>query len=442
MDTSRPPLGETRRGEILGEIVSGGDVAEKHYLEVKSELDLVSKEEATKVAKFILGAANRLPSLAARDFGGYAVMVIGAKQGGLPGVPAGTEILAIEQKIGKYLGPGGPRWELERAPADTSGREVLFIIVDPPKDGDPVYPCRADYQSASGGRNNLSNGDIYVRGPGETRKAKAAEVEGLVARANSGALPAPEFAISLRGSAHLLDVSNERLDQYVESEIAEARRKHVESAPTKSPNSSFISEATWSNLMSAAGMSHMSSDSFEHVAAEWEQSTRSTWVKGHVELAGAALPRLVIEVANQRTMFLEAVRIDLVLDEAFGVAARGPRDVDLDELFPPVIKASSPFHVPIPPIRIPRPAIASRQLSWENQGRSLHITVELEHLRPETPWISPADLVVLALSPGAKSLSVRWQATARGYHETFKGTAEVPVGGEYTLAQLADLLPV
>lgn len=436
MDTSRPPLGEARRREILAEIVAGGDVAEKHYLEVKRELDFTSKEETTKVAKFILGAANRLPSVASRDFGGYAVMVIGAKLGALPGVAAGTEVLSIEQKISTFLGPEGPRWELERAPADSGGREVLFIIVDPPKDGDPIYPCQADYQSASG-RANLANGDIYVRGPGETRKAKAPEVEGLVARASSGALPAPEFVVSLWGSAHLLEVSNERLDQYVESKVAEARQNHVRALPTKSP-SPLIGEAIWNSVAAGQGMSPQT---FDSLASEWAQNTRSSWVKGHVELAAAVLPRLVIEVANRRRMFLEAVRIDLILDEAYGVGARRPRDVDLDELFPPVIKESSSFFPRIPGIRLPIPAVASRHLRWENQeDRSLHITVELEHLRPETPWTSPADLVVLALNAEATSLPVRWRATARGYHETFEGTAEVPVSDEYTLAQLAELL--
>lgn len=120
-----------------------------------------SKEETTKIAKFNLGAANRLPATADRHFGGYAVMVIGAEKGGLPGVPAGTEILDIEQKINKFLLPGGPQWELERASADDPKHEVLFIVVDPPKDGDPVYLCRAEFHGAEV---KLGNGDILCSG--------------------------------------------------------------------------------------------------------------------------------------------------------------------------------------------------------------------------------------------------------------------------------------
>ncbi|MFC5063661.1 hypothetical protein [Actinomycetospora atypica] len=42
-------------------MVKVGDEAETSYLEVKSEIDLTKPTGITKVAKFLLGAANRSP---------------------------------------------------------------------------------------------------------------------------------------------------------------------------------------------------------------------------------------------------------------------------------------------------------------------------------------------------------------------------------------------
>lgn len=132
MDVSRAPTGERQRTAILEAVRQDGDVREKHFLEVKSSFDLNSKEDCAKVAKFILGAANRPVDVAARAFGGYAVMILGAEKGRLGGVPMGVEILALEQKIGSYFGTSGPQWDLDRHPADEAGTEALFILIEPP----------------------------------------------------------------------------------------------------------------------------------------------------------------------------------------------------------------------------------------------------------------------------------------------------------------------
>ena len=72
------PLGERALRGILDHVVAVGDEAETTHLEVKSSLDLSSKAGVAKVAKFLLGSANRRPNEAARHFHGYAVLVIGA----------------------------------------------------------------------------------------------------------------------------------------------------------------------------------------------------------------------------------------------------------------------------------------------------------------------------------------------------------------------------
>lgn len=438
MDTSRPPHGERQRNALLAEIVAGGDTAEKHYLEIKRQLDFSSKEETTKVAKFILGAANRLPAIAARDFGGYAVMVIGAEKDGLPGVAAGTEVLDIEQKINKFLVPGGPQWELERAPADAPGREVIFILVDPPKDGDPIHLCRADFQ---GNKVNLSNGDIYVRAQGQTRKATAPEIDALMTRAGKKLLPTPEITVTLSGEAHHLDSTPERLNQFIESEVEKARTKHL-SPPVITPSQRNPLFANLSGqLLMGKDSSSLSPEAFKRQALDWEKLIRAEWETNLGKIAGAALPGLVIELGNRQSTFLEAVRLDLVLEDAYGVDTEEPDDVTPDRLFPPVIVQRNPFDYGLGAVLPPylnniRPSLSQYPLHWKNTGDNLNITIELDQLRPGTPWVSDGDDFVVISRHQVTVLSGTWRATVRGHHEAFEGEVSLPVRAEHNIQTL------
>jgi hypothetical protein len=443
LDTSRPPHGERQRKALLAEIQAGGDTVENHYLELKRQLDFSSRDETTKIAKFILGAANRLPATAERHFGGYAVMVIGAEKGGLPGVPAGTEVLAIEEKINKFLHPGGPQWELERAPADTPGQEVIFILVDPPQDGDPIYLCRAPYQGnkvePGTEKVNLSNGDIYVRAQGQTRKATAPEIDELMKRAGKKSLPAPELTVTLMGDAHHLDLTPERLNDFIDNQVEKARTEHVD-APALAPSQGGSLFAGLSaQILLGLDSSSLSPEAFNRLASEWEQQIRAEWQENLGKIAGAALPGLVIELGNRQSTFLEAVRFDLVLEGAYGVHTEDPDQVTPKKLFPPVIVKRSQFdHLGLlPPFHNNiRPALSRYPLKWENVGENLHVTIELDHLRPGTPWVSDGDDFVVISRHQVSALSGTWRATVRGHHEAFEGDVSLPVSGEHNLKTL------
>lgn len=437
MDTSRPPHGERQRKALLAEIVAGGDTTEQHYLEIKRELDFSSKEETTKIAKFILGAANRLPATAVRHFGGYAVMVIGAEMGGLPGVAAGTEVLDIEQKIDKFLLPDGPQWELERAPADAPGREVLFILVDPPQDGDPIYPCRADFQ---GSKANLSNGDIYVRMQGQTRKAKAPEIDALMTRAGKKPVPEPELTVTLAGDAHHLDLTPERLNQLIESRIDKARSEHLSPSPSTATQGAPLFMGLNTQMLMALDSSWVSPEAFKRQAREWESQIRAKWQENLGRVAGAALPGLVIELGNRQAAFLEAVRFDLTLNDAYGVNIEDVDDVAPKKLFPPVIEKRGPndygFLLSPSHINSVSPPSPRYPLEWKNVGENLHITIELDQLRPGTPWTSDGDDFVVISRHDVPALSGTWRATIRGHHQAFDGDVSLPVRGDHNIETL------
>ena len=151
---------------------------ETTYLEVKSSLDFGGKTGVAKVARFLLGAANRRPNEAAEHFHGYAVLVIGAQKGGAPGVPRGAEPHELEDRLRPYLGPQFPAFEFGRIGVDATN-EVLFVIAQPPQEGQPIFPCQKSFQGDDR-RDSLEDGAIYVRGTSNTRPARAGEVLALV----------------------------------------------------------------------------------------------------------------------------------------------------------------------------------------------------------------------------------------------------------------------
>ncbi|KAA1399666.1 hypothetical protein [Aeromicrobium ginsengisoli] len=149
------------------------DSAESDWLELKSEIDPHAPTGLGKIVKFILGAANRDPEVAGRHLSGHALLVLGIQQGHRAGVPS-VEDHILEQRMHKFLGHEGPGWDTVRLPGQ-DGKELLILIVNPPKQGDRPYPCRADGVG-------VATGDIYVRAKSQTRKATAADHDMLYRR--------------------------------------------------------------------------------------------------------------------------------------------------------------------------------------------------------------------------------------------------------------------
>ena len=162
LDISYAPRGVLAASKLVEAVASIGDLAERHYLELKGPSDLVSKSNKAKIAKFILGAANRMPDKAAAAFEGCAVMIIGITANGAEGVPP-IEMLELSKVIEPFLGPAGPRWDIVRVPVASSTNEVLVVVVEPPRLGQSAFPCRANGEG-------LADGRIYIRADGETRE--------------------------------------------------------------------------------------------------------------------------------------------------------------------------------------------------------------------------------------------------------------------------------
>jgi hypothetical protein len=230
INLARVPRGELAARALVEALAQTDDRAERHFLEVKSSIDLKSKEGLAKVAKFILGSANRMPGVAARYFEGHAVMVLGVGAGSTPGIEP-VEALDIERGVRPFLSGNGPLWDLQRVPVG-EGREVLLILVDPPKSGQPAFPCFKDGPG-------LNNGQIIVRADGETRQATGEEVLQLQQRGRR-ARPDVDLAVAVEGTAVAYSCDESVLEDHIERESARltaALRPLGAAAPTASRRS-------------------------------------------------------------------------------------------------------------------------------------------------------------------------------------------------------------
>jgi hypothetical protein len=345
IDLARAPRGELAAAHLVTAVADTGDLAERHYLELKGPPDLATKVNKAKVAKFILGAANRLPDRAAEAFEGYGVMIVGITKQGIEGVPP-IEMLALSQVIQPFLGAAGPRWDVVRVPVEGSTNQVLVILVDPPQVGQPPFICRSNGEG-------LQSGRIYYRGDGETREANADELDLLMARGASRP-PAPvELDVAVVGTVVPLTVDQQTVDDLVTN----ARRRLLAALPKpepkQSPTTGFAtgsSDGFRAAMGASSSLSRLFADqtsAASHLAAftateepekrsedeyraeidAWEERFRAAWAEAVELFAVHALAANEVTVVNKTQTFLHDVQVKLHLDGAVEAQERhGPAE--------------------------------------------------------------------------------------------------------------------
>ena len=448
VDTSRAPHGERAARALVDAVVAGDDRLEHHYLELKSELDLSGKRDRAKIAKFILGAANRMPDKAATAFEGYAVMVIGASSQVLTGL-APVEVLDIEQAVLPYLGVDGPRWDVVRVSIPDSTNEVLLIVVDPPQWGQPLFPCFKD----GGERNELRDGAIYFRASGQTREANAGEIQQLLRRGQGTGAPSVNLDVTARGSVTRVDRSriDAVLEEYVvkvsnELELAMVLAKQPRQTPNELSPHGFAAAYAIRSLGGASDLlsspEDRSESDYRAEIVAWEDHTRSVWPTVVEQYLGRVLPAMELTIVNREQAFLEDVQVKVHLaGSVVGITAKSDIDtLDGDDL-----------GLPHPP-RSWGPT--KRQLGWENPGEwlrgtdysdlvrqatrratwansgSVDLAFDVGELRPLAIEASDdLELVLFTEELEADSFDGTWAVTARGHHAVFSGELLVGVGG-------------
>ncbi len=417
MDTDFVPLGDSRLARVLDGVRAEGDAAEAHYLEVKSSIDMGAPLGLAKIAKFVLGAANRLPAQAEAHFKGYAVMVLGASLGRVPGVPKGTESHELHDKLSKYLGPDGPSFDLARLPVSDEG-EVLFIVVDPPTSGQGPFPCHKDFQpgNTKDGKHALQDGATYVRSDSNTRIAKAPEVLALHARGVAGVREAVAITVETVEQPARLIQTDTFLQTVIESESEYFRE-------SQSKNRSAANPAWPAANLFGSTPTRLSQSEVEDQIATWRNGLPDRWDDCMAYLAGSAFGGIGFRIINTAPSYLNRPRLDVTFHNCRGVEWLDPEHADIDKITPPVA-IPRPFFGVIPNLSGVR--FKGNPVEWENVDDDLVVTISLDALRPNTFWVSDTDdLVVLCRDNDAEHVIVSWTATVEGRGEQFVGEFEL-----------------
>ncbi|WP_216695327.1 hypothetical protein [Dietzia psychralcaliphila] len=422
------PLGERALQAILDHVIAVGDEAETTHLEVKGSLDLSSKAGVAKVAKFLLGAANRRPREAARHFHGYAVLVIGAQKGNAPGVPRGVEAHELEDRLRPYLGPQFPAFEFGRIGIDAEN-ETLFVIAQPPLEGQTIFPCHKSFQSDDR-RDSLDDGAIYVRGTSNTRPARAGEVLALVERARGGGKPPIDLDVDILGAigrVGRIDEVLERLYDFAEDKFA--KRKETEQS------SSASTPAVLASMISAAVQSPTAEERAERLEA-W-RSERSTHIaQGRAHFIGVGLSGVAIRIVSH-DRFVAKPHLIVTFHNCEVFDFIGPDAMDYKELVAPIMRRWDPLGIDFVQHALPLTP-RGHPVSWSNRGDDAEVVLTPESFRPSVPWTTDQDdYVILAKDPQAASVSVTWLLTEDGSDAITSGEFQVNAA---ELIDAADLL--
>lgn len=454
IDLSRAPLGQLAAMKLVEAVAASDDRVERHYLEVKSDLDLTKKKDLAKIAKYILGSANRLPDVAARAFDGYGVMVIGVAPGEIRGVPP-IEVLEINKTVSQYLGASGPQWDVVRVPVKDSANEVLVVVIDPPQAGQKPFPCRKE-------GDGLMDGRVYIRADGETREAKADEFDRLLDRAAASSAPGVSFEVDVVGHAYPLQVDEQvtlepyigRVTEGLLGSLPGPKRKPAQRddelitpakvlAEMRDGRAGVASEAIadmGAGLFDVTPESR-TEDEYRESITQWEQDLRARWLEAVDVLGGHSLEWVTFRVRNTSRTFLHDVEakfhldgdvrgIDLLGDDGEEVSVSDLDFPDPPRAWGPIRRSKyglvAPRHI-VPSPYIP-PATHQSRLSWKNSG-SIDLKLEVGDLRPYDEYVSDEPEIILVV-PATQNTPVRgrWEITARGHNDIYSGDLVVEVG--------------
>lgn len=461
LDLSKLPAGVMGWRHFVEQIQLVDDSSERYFLELKSAIDLNETPGRVKVTKFILGAANRDPVIAARRFQGHALMVLGVSKGSATGIPH-FEAKDLAKVVDKHIGVPGPLWDYHEVPIDTD-HSVIIIDVDPPIAADQPVINRAD---GGQGKDVLANGDVFIRLDGETTKTKGDQLAALVARGKRAQTPDVGLSVEILGTARSYTCDTSILESYI------ARTKtRLWNAYPPDPKSEAEDEGASSMVAKAMGLppgiavpgaaevlaarrmvtqawgmtepDKRTRDQYAYQIEKWEEEAREAWPDMLDGLAAIVWPGLKIRVTNLSKTYLEEVEIIIHLagdveavdkETSRNYSPRselpdpprewGPRQID----YGPTIDTSFLYSANSYAPNISSPYGSVRFTN----GGSVTLDFDLKELRPQAIFTSDDDddFVLILRDREITEIRGSWKVTVKGHHEVYEGEFTVEVTPE------------
>jgi hypothetical protein len=207
-DVTVAPIGTLGMQRLLEAVENAHPNDESEWIEFKADLDPNTKDGAAAIAKAVIAFANRDPDRAQRWCRGHAFVVLGLAPGNLAGAPE-IDPADLHNKVNALLASPPPDWD--PTPMTYKGTSLVVITVAPPKPGDPIA-CTG---KSSG---EVVDGNIYVRVPGKSERAKAADLRRLSARLAPASETLRDITVTTTGSIAAVNYPDNWVARWIEAE--------------------------------------------------------------------------------------------------------------------------------------------------------------------------------------------------------------------------------
>lgn len=414
---------------------------ETNWLEWKSSLDLGAAEGRFAVAKAILGFSNRSVAQAQLAVEGAAYMVVGVEPGAANGVPT-FDHATLGQRIKTYA--DGPRWTPHYI--EYSGVEVLVIVVEPPRAGDPIHSLQKAY---SNGKTGHQAGTVFHRGAAHTEPAGPKEVQMLGERLLHGVRQpdldlalvfAAEPLTRLHADADQLQEWLARHEQYVRANSGAPPPAPSPPRPRREPQTPFEHFAQMSDLSSSIGSTFLSglymksedAQEFDRRVKNYRAALGNGLLVGNLirGIVRSESNKVYFSTGNMTDDPVSGVQLTVIVPKTGVRVYTDPPSVDsLPSLpkWPDSIRDRAASMAAS--IQSPRYDFDPSAGSVTETGDAFEVTWDVGNLRPEE-WSRTLEITVVA-GPGAPDeLKVEMIARAMDRRRTVTETATIAVSSE------------
>ncbi|MGI8757487.1 MAG: AlbA family DNA-binding domain-containing protein [Acidimicrobiales bacterium] len=450
VDTSLRFLDAERRVALVEAVATADPHDEARWLEWKSDLDLDTHAHQFKVAKTILGFANRTEEQADTWAEGFAYLLVGVEPGNLCGTTR-LDISVVDARLRRWVGSGehSPRWTAGWV--TVKGRAVLVIEVAPPLPGDPLFPLRQHF-------GNVRDGSVFVRRQASSDPADSAEVLQLsdraarrrrlalsVKRTDSTAMSAVELRPEV--VTGFLDTEEEVCMESLLDYRRQRDRKEQERREQARKNNPLRGAALFKAIGDVANPmggvrptgfgqilgERRTEQEFEEQVARYVEDCRDTLNEVVIsKLISRAHIQVRLRIVNPTERHIPAVRVVATIDGPIFVATED-RPSDLPPTPRPYGTDSEPSitaslraleRMPLPPLAMDRAHDYAEEIQRPDGIEIRWPATELPAL--EEIDLEPIEIAILAPLDGAH-LTLKWRATSSGLDGRVSGEVEIPI---------------
>lgn len=436
-DTSRAPTGYLGRQRLLDAIYRASGADENEWVEFKAGVDPSTRAGYAHIARAIVAFANRDPARAQRWMDGNAYIIVGLEPGNAPGAVV-LDPAIIHDGVNALIAAPAPGWDLEYTTYNTA--QVLVVTVEPPKPGDPIH-C------ISKAAPNVDNGNIFVRRPGKSDRAKSDDIRRLSTRVTSVKRDVLSIDVAATVPAWEGLPRCTWPENWIEAWIDQERA--VLLAPLERDLNPPAQSAADRLGLSALGISRSASfalgitetpedrspDRYRAEVEKYLERCRDGFTGAEERAAARVLPVIAWGVENLSDNNLENLLVSVhvegdvfAFDSSDNFSLRpeghkrprlwGPRKlaVGFDRLNSQLFTQTLPATYGPPS---PRPSIQN--------GGSARIAFPALHLRPRSTEVLEGDLVLMVLPNVPGPIQCKWTATATNLSAVGEGEFSIPV---------------